>query len=174
MEFNLTNLFENFNHTKVFVVFLLGIFTCLLSLRLDKVLTCSYWLIFIPLWIWKLAVVSGVIIGTISWRKLKERRFEPEIFIQYKSMVLSFSTNIMIFIFELIACEKLESQNILPWTFCFLPLYLLTLVSIATILWSVKYSQSFEIELFCSMNLLQFVFIALRLDFNLTWSWFVS
>lgn len=153
---------------------LLCIFTCLLSLRLDNILTCSYWLIFTPLWIWKLAAVLGVIIGTISWRNLSDRRFEPEMFIQYKSMVLSFSTNIMLFIFELTVCEKLESNNILPWTFCFLPLYLLALVSIATILWSIKYSQSYEIELFCSINLLQFVFIALRLDFNLTWSWVVS
>ena len=156
------------------MLILLSFFTLFLSLRLDNTLTCSYWLIFTPLWIWKTAVFFGVIFGSITWFRLAERRFEPEVFIQYKSMILSFATNLVLLLFELIVCEKLESRNTLPWSYCFLPLYLLSLVSVATFIWSIKYARSYEIELFFSANMLQFIFIALRLDSSITWSWTVS
>lgn len=174
MEINLTTIFDNFYHTRVFVTFILSLFTCLISLRLDGVLTASYWLIFTPLWIWKSAVFFGLLTGTIAWWRLEDRKFEPESFIQYKSMVLSFVTNILLFFFEIVVCEKLETENIMPWTFCCLPLYLLSIVSIGSMLWSIKYARSYEMELFCSMNLLQFVLMALRLDRFISWSWFVS
>jgi len=32
----------------------------------------------------------------------------------------------------------------------------------------------FQLELFCSVNILQFIFLALRLDNVIDWSWVVS
>jgi hypothetical protein len=127
-----------------------------------------------PLWIWKFTAFAGLVIGTASWLKLTHRRFDEDIFIQYKSMLLSFASNLILFLFELIVCEKLESQNSLPWTFCFIPLFLLSLVSVGTLVWSIRFNRSYEIEMFCAINVLQFVFVALRLDMYIMWSWIVS
>lgn len=33
--------------------------------------------------------------------------------------------------------------------------------------------RNFELELFCAVNIIQFIFIALRLDRFITWSWVV-
>lgn len=38
-------------------------------------------------------------------------------------------------------------------------------------IWAVKHDRSFELELFCGVNVLQFIFLALRLDGFITWSW---
>lgn len=38
-------------------------------------------------------------------------------------------------------------------------------------IWAVKHDRSFELELFCAVNVLQFIFLALRLDNFITWSW---
>ena len=95
-------------------------------------------------------------------------------FIQYKGMVISFTTNLILFLFELIVCDKLEGNKDTSWSICFIPLFILSLASIGTCIWSVRYDRSYEMELFCSLNILQFVFIALRLDYTITWSWVVS
>lgn len=38
-------------------------------------------------------------------------------------------------------------------------------------IWAAKHDRSFELELFCAVNILQFIFLALRLDGFITWSW---
>lgn len=38
-------------------------------------------------------------------------------------------------------------------------------------IWAAKHDRSFELELFCAVNVLQFIFLALRLDGFITWSW---
>lgn len=150
----------------------LAAFTLLFALRLDNTITCSYWLVFSPLWLWKFVALAGVLVGSVSWCRMS-RRFERDTFIQYKAMLISFATNTMLFSFELIACEKLDAHKTTPWSICFIPLYALSLISIGSCIWSIRYDRSYEIELFCSLNILQFVFISLRLDNTITWSWVV-
>ena len=142
----------------------LGLFTFLFVLRLDNTLSFSYWLVFAPLWIWKVTALAGMIMGTVSWCRMSRRRFEGDTFIQYKAMLLSFTTNSLLFLFELIACEKLEASRNTPWSICFIPLYALSLISIGSCIWSIRYNRSYEIELFCSLNVLQFVFVSLRFE----------
>jgi hypothetical protein len=101
-------------------------------------------------------------------------RFESDIFIQYKGMLISFTTNLILFSFELIVCEKLETNRDISWSICFIPLFILSLISTVTCIWSIRYDRSYELELIFSLNILQFVFIALRLDSTITWSWVVS
>lgn len=151
----------------------MSVFTLLFSLRLDNTLKFSYWIVFTPLWIWKLTALLGMIVGTIVWIKTS-RRFDRDTFIQFKGMLISFSTNLILFMFEVILCDKLETNRNVPWSICFIPLYILSLISIGTSIWSIRYDRSYEIELFCSLNVLQFVFISLRLDSTITWSWIVS
>lgn len=154
----------------------MSIFTLLFTLRLDNSLGISYWIVFTPLWIWKLTALVGLIVGTIIWFKMSSRRtrYDRDLFVQYKAMLISFLTNLILFLFELIVCDKLETNRAISWSICFIPLYVLSIVSIGTSIWSIRYDRSYEIELFCSLNILQFVFISLRLDSTITWSWIVS
>ena len=86
-------------------------------------------------------------------------------------MVLSFTTNFILFLFELIVCDKLATKSDTSWSICFIPLFILSFLCIGTCIWSIRYDRTYEIELFCALNILQFVFIALRLDYTITWSW---
>ncbi len=88
-------------------------------------------------------------------------------------MITSFTTNVFLLIFELLICFNLEESSFL-WVICFIPLLILSLISIGILIWSIRFSRSYEIELFCAINILQFIFIALRLDNIITWSWAVS
>ena len=67
---------------------------------------------------------------------------------------------------------QLESGRHL-WVLAFIPLIFISLLSIAICFWAMKNDRSFELELFCSVNIIQFIFIALRLDRFLNWSWMV-
>ena len=89
-------------------------------------------------------------------------------------MMVSFTTNIFLLMFELLVAYNMEYNIYIPWIVCFVPLLVLSLVSIGLTIWSIKYSRTYEIELFCVINILQFVFIALRLDNIIMWSWAVS
>ena len=50
------------------------------------------------------------------------------------------------------------------WVIVFVPLVFVSIISIAICIWSVRHDRSFELELFCAVNILQFVFLALKLD----------
>jgi NADH:ubiquinone oxidoreductase subunit 6 (subunit J) len=154
-------------------VLCLACFTLLFSLRLDNTLTCSYWLVFLPLWVWKATALTGALTGSVSWcRMSRHRRHDRDTIIQLKAMLMALCTNFLIFTFELAVCEKLANQwPSTPWSVCFIPLYALSLISIGSCIWSIRYERSYELELICSLNILQFVFIALRLDNTITWSW---
>lgn len=173
MDINFTTLFDDFYHTRVFVLICLSSFTLLFTLRLDQLIMCSYWIVFLPLWFWKLTAFIGMITGTFYWLKLSRRRYETDVFVQFKGMLISFVTNLNLFIFELIVCEKLETNRDISWSICFIPLFILSLISTVTCIWSIRYERTYEMELILSLNILQFVFIALRLDSTITWSWVI-
>jgi hypothetical protein len=100
-------------------------------------------------------------------------RFERDNNTQCRGMMVSFTTNTFLLMFELLATYNLEYKNLL-WVVSFVPLLILSLLSIGLTIWSIRYSRTLEIELFCVINILQFVFIALRLDNIIMWSWAVS
>lgn len=125
-----------------------------------------------PLWIWKSITVVGAITGTIVWARNPDYRLSESSYIAFKSMLISLSLQLLLLMFELLVCDKLESGRHL-WTLAFIPLLFVSLLSVAITVWSLKNDRSFELELFCAVNVIQFLFIALRLDNLLTWSWVV-
>lgn len=162
-----------FSSDSKFIVYTcLLIFTILLALRLDGSITISYWSVFMPLWIWKCITVVGAVTGTIVWGRNPDYRLSESSYIAFKSMLISLSLQLLLLMFELLVCDKLESGRHL-WTLAFIPLLFVSLLSVAITVWSLKNDRSFELELFCAVNVLQFLFIALRLDNLLTWSWIV-
>ena len=54
-----------------------SLFLCslLVGLKLDNLLPWSYWIVFTPLWIWKIIVLAGASVGTIMWVRHPEYRY---------------------------------------------------------------------------------------------------
>ncbi|KPJ20077.1 Putative transmembrane protein 185B [Papilio machaon] len=167
---NLQTLFQDFNPSKFVVHTCLLIFTALLALKLDKTITWSYWAVFTPIWIWKFLVVLGAIVGTYVWWQYPHFRLEGEAYIHYKAMLISLAIHLILLMFELLVCDQLSTSRHL-WILVFIPLIFISIVSIAICIWSVKHDRSYELELFCAVNILQFIFLALKLDTFIHWSW---
>ncbi len=86
-----------------------------------------------------------------------------EEYIQYKAMLISLATHLLLLMFELLVADNLQSRRHL-WILVFVPLVFVSLISVAVCIWSVRHDRSFELELFCAVNILQFIFLALKLD----------
>lgn len=169
---NLQSLFQDFNPSKFLVYLCLLIFTILFCLRLDGTITWSYWAIFLPLWIWKAMVIAGACVGSYVWWKHPQYRVEGEGYIHYKAMLISVVLQVLLLMFEVLVCDKLENKRHW-WILVFVPLIFISIISVVVCIWAVKHDRSFELELFCSVNILQFIFLALRLDEIVMWNWVV-
>lgn len=169
---NLQTLFQDFNPSKFLVYSCLLVFTLLFSLRLDGEIQWSYWVVFLPIWLWKFTVVCGAVVGSYIWWRYPQYRIEGEGYVHYKAMLICLALHLLLMMFELLVCDNLESDRHL-WILVFIPLIFISIISIAVCIWAVKHDRSFELELFCSVNILQFIFLALRLDLFITWSWVV-
>ncbi|XP_032518233.1 transmembrane protein 185A isoform X2 [Danaus plexippus] len=170
LEMNLQTLFQDFNPSKFVVHTCLLIFTALLALKLDNTISWSYWAVFTPIWIWKFLVVLGATVGTYVWWQYPHFRLEGEAYIHYKAMLISLAIHLILLMFELLVCDQLTTNRHV-WILVFIPLIFISIVSIAICIWCVKHDRSYELELFCAVNILQFIFLALRLDHFINWSW---
>lgn len=97
-------------------------------------------------------------------------RLEGDAYVHYKAMLISFSLHLILLMFELLACDRLTSNRPL-WVIVFVPMIFGSVASVGACVWSVKHDRSFELELFMAVNALQFVFLPLKLDELVTWSW---
>lgn len=97
-------------------------------------------------------------------------RLEGDSYVHYKAMLISFSLHLILLMFELLACDKLTSDRPM-WVIVFIPIIFGSVASVGACVWSVKHDRSFELELFMAVNALQFVFLPLKLDKLVTWSW---
>jgi len=163
----------NYLDESKFVVYsCLLVFTILFALRLDGTLEWSYWAVFAPLWFWKLLVIAGAFVGSMVWWQHPQYRVEGEGYVHYKAMLICLALHLLLLMFELLVCDKLESGRHI-WVLVFIPLIFISIISIAICVWAVKHDRTFEFELFSSVNVLQFIFLALRLDTFIQWNWVV-
>lgn len=169
---NIHSFLQSFNPSKFIVYTSLFIFSLLLSARLDNRITSSYWLIFIPLWIWKSITILGAFVGIVVWLRNPEYRVGQASYIHFKSMLISTALQLLLLMFEILVCDKLESKRH-TWSLTFIPLIFLSLVSISICVWSIKNGRSVELEFFAAVNILQVVLIALKLDNFISWTWVV-
>lgn len=70
---------------------------------------------------------------------------EGEAYVHYKSMLISLALHLILLMFELLVCDKLESARHL-WILVFIPLIFISIVSIAVCIWAVKHDRSFEVR----------------------------
>lgn len=173
-EFNLRNFFQDFNPSKFIVYICFLVFCILFSLRLEGSIQCSYYIIFLPLWIWKVIVIIGCSLGCYVWLTKPYYRNERDSHTQFRGMIISSSLQMLLLMFELMVCDKLNNNR--PhvfWLFVFIPLFSISVVSTGLCIWCIRHGRSFELELLCSVNILQFIFLALKLDHFVAWRWVV-
>lgn len=169
---NFHSFLQDFNPSKFIVYSSLLVFTILFSFRLDNRINISYWFVFTPLWIWKAITVSGALVGILVWLRNPEYRVSNASYIHFKSMLISTALQLLLLMFEILVCDRLESRRH-TWALSFIPLIFLSLISISICIWSVKNGRGIELEFFAAVNILQIVLIALKLDNYISWSWII-
>ncbi|KAJ4948772.1 hypothetical protein JOQ06_020295 [Pogonophryne albipinna] len=148
------------------------LFSVLLSLRLDGVIQWSYWAVFTPIWLWKLLVIIGASVGTGVWAHNPQYRAEGETCVEFKAMLIAVGLHVLLLMFEVLVCDRVARGDYF-WLLVFMPLFFVSPVSVAACVWGFRHDRSLELEVLCSVNILQFIFIALRLDRIITWPWLV-
>lgn len=117
-------------------------------------------------------MILGALVGVLVWICNPDYRLSESSYTHFKSMLIALSLQLLLLMFELLVCDKLESNRHF-WTLAFVPLIFVSLLSIAVAIWALKNERDFEFEFICSLNLLQFIFVPIRLDEFITWSWVV-
>lgn len=167
---NVHSFLQDFNPTKFTVYFCSLCFSLLFTLRIDRKITISYWLVFLPLWIWKLLAIFGAYVGVLIWFRNPNYRVSTSSYIHFKSMLLATSLQILLLMFEVIVCDNLETRRN-SWSLAFIPLIFTSFLSVPVCIWSLRHGRGIELEFFAAVNLLQIIFIALKLEFQLNMSW---
>lgn len=164
-------LFIDCNPSKFIVFSSLFLFAIFLSLKLDNEIDWSLWYVLSPLWIWKGFVIVGGIVGAVSYSK--ERDSSPETKIEFKAMLIALFIHSILLFFEILLCYQVEIAPSYShkWLFTFLPLFFLCPCAVAACVWGFKNDRSLEMEAILSSNVLLFIFVALKLDKVISWSW---
>uniref|UniRef100_UPI00358E18E1 transmembrane protein 185A-like isoform X1 n=1 Tax=Myxine glutinosa TaxID=7769 RepID=UPI00358E18E1 len=169
---NVKGLFQDFNPSKLVVYACLLLFSLLLALRLDKLILCSPWAVFTPLWLWKAVVLAGAGGGVAAWLRNPQCRTEGEAFVDFKAMLIAVGLHLLLLMFEILVCDRI-SGGLYAWLLVFMPLFFVSPLAVAACIWGFRHDRSLELETLCSVNILQFIFIALRLDNVISWPWMV-
>lgn len=149
-------------------------FAILLSLKLDHTIDWSLWYVSIPLWVWKGIVLLGGLVGTFSYiRSNRGRAASAEATVEFKAMIIAVLIHLFLLFFEIFLCYQVEmaSSYSHKWLFTFMPLFLLCPLTIGACVWGFKNDRSLEMEAIIASNVLLFIFVALKLDHIISWSW---
>ncbi|CAP21803.2 Protein CBG00334 [Caenorhabditis briggsae] len=179
VELSLGVFFRSFNASKVILCACLLVFLTLFTLKLDGKVGFSYAFVFAPLWACNLLVFIGGLIGMCSYCSNPPSRNEIMMRVDFGAMCITVVEHILLAVFETFAFVKLEYEDIsepgypFPWTIVFCPLFSLSAASIGIAVWALRHDKPFEFEFFYAMNIVQFVFIAFKLDKQVDWTWAV-
>lgn len=167
---NLKGLFQELNPSKLLVYQSLFVFVVLLGLQIDDIIAWSHFVIFLPLWIWKLVVLSGAAVGVYTWVQHPEYRRDSSL--EFHAMMISTAFHILLLLFEILLCLNME-KHWLPYRLVFTPLFCMSALAIAGCIWGFRHDRQLEFETFFSVNILQFICLSLKLDRVISWSWMV-
>lgn len=84
-------------------------FVLLLSLKWDGYVDADYWLVFSPLWLWKLVAVSSTLAASYLWHRQPQYRMDQEALLEYKAMMMCVSLHLLLLVFEVLLCDNLET-----------------------------------------------------------------
>jgi hypothetical protein len=89
-------------------------------------------------------VVFGACTGVFFWCKNGDRdRIFRTPDNDCRALIIFFFLHILIFIFEILTCDKLENGLDTRWIVCFIPLFLCTFFAFLSCLWSLKVQRNF-------------------------------
>ncbi|XP_065183136.1 transmembrane protein 185-like [Sycon ciliatum] len=168
--FDVRQVFQDCNPSKFVIYACLLLQSIVLSIRLDNTITASYWLVLIPLWVWKAIAFTGAAVGYAVFRRHPESRYDEDARKDILAMFISTGLHVLILLFEIMMCLRLEGLDI-AWRLVFIPLFLLCVSSLLSCIFSFRAKRNFEVEILFLVNTLLLIFIALRLDNVIVWQW---
>lgn len=86
-------------------------------------------------------------------------------------MIISASLQFLVFLTELLIAINIDTHDTIPWSVVFVPMYILSIVSIPTCIWNCYRKRSIEIELLSMTSFIQFIFLSIKLDNAVNWTW---
>jgi len=74
-------------------------------------------------------------------------RVEGDAYTQYKSMIVATGLQLLLLMFELLACDKLDDDpHRILWILVFIPLFCVSIASIGLCVWALKHGRTFEVS----------------------------
>jgi hypothetical protein len=87
-------------------------------------------------------------------------RTEGDSYVSYKAMVISTGVQLLLLMFEVLTCDKLENdRTAVLWVLVFIPIFFLSIMSIGICVWYLRHSRTFEVLVlivFCVINHLKY------------------
>lgn len=72
---------------------------------------------------------------------------EGDAYTQYKAMIVATGLQLLLLMFELLACDKLGSNpHKMMWILIFIPLFCIAIASIGLCIWALKHGRTFEVS----------------------------
>eukprot|EP00160_Parvularia_atlantis_P004797 Unigene14076_Nuclearia_a/m.42495 Unigene14076_Nuclearia_a/g.42495 ORF Unigene14076_Nuclearia_a/g.42495 Unigene14076_Nuclearia_a/m.42495 type:complete len:334 (+) Unigene14076_Nuclearia_a:2-1003(+) len=146
-------------------------FAVVLPLRADGVLgAASWWAVFAPLWLLDALVLVGAAIGVARWRKHGGDRADRN---DVVGMALCAAILALLTVTEALACARLEGAAI-DWRAVFAPTYAATIVATCAVVAQMvlpRRNSSASFETFVALGFLPWLFVSLRLNETVTWTW---
>ena len=102
---------QEFNGSKFVLFCSLLMFSVLYTLKLDGVISWSWWSVFLPLWVWKGIAISGASVGSYVWWRRPQSRLNNEEYLQYKAMLISLAVHLLLLMFELLTADNLDTRR---------------------------------------------------------------
>lgn len=84
-------------------------------------------------------------------------RVQGEGYIHYKAMLISVVLQVLLLMFEILVCDKLEN-NRHWWILVFVPLIFISIISVVVCIWAAKHDRSFEVIFNLFLNMITFIF----------------
>ena len=72
-------------------------------------------------------------------------RGEGESHIDFKAMIISLVLHLLLLLFEIFVCINLGGSHHFPWRLMFMPLYVLSSLSIVACIWGFRHERSVEV-----------------------------
>ena len=74
-------------------------------------------------------------------------RVEGDAYTQYKAMIVATGLQLLLLMFELLACDKLGSNpHKMLWVLVCIPLFCVSVASIGLCVWALKHGRTFEVS----------------------------
>ena len=75
-------------------------------------------------------------------------RMDVDSYTQYKAMIIATGLHLLLLMFELLMCDKLNSERQqMLWMLVFIPLFCISIASIGLCVWALKHGRTFEVIL---------------------------